>query len=50
MDDGDTDGHTDKHHAYNIKAYLQLGQVGAHRLFEVFVKLRHLVAVTRCEC
>lgn len=28
-------------------SYLQLGQVGADRLFEMFVKLRHLVAVTR---
>lgn len=27
-------------------SYLQLGQVGADRLFKMFVKLRHLVAVT----
>lgn len=31
-------------------SYLQLGQVGADRLFEMFVKLRHLVAVTGSQC
>lgn len=33
-------------HNKSNMAYLQLGQVRADRLFEMFVKLRHLVAVT----